>query len=987
MTAGGPSPHGACSEGAEGAMAHRKPDLPLPGGLRREEGTVEAPVARQGWRGGKCPPRRRQAGSAAAVWVAAAACAMSGVMGQYTGYPGFWGLGPEYAATYSGPSVLQSIVDTVSPCRYDGTQCTRVKNVFSAIDGSVPYDTGRSICVERTSIPLCRNRIFDMRINDEAPGVAIARLDSLRDKLIYPAIDGHTSSTFVSGFNYNGELGLGNRVAHHSPTLQSYFKLGDGKYDQIMGGGRGFKNLSMVQSGFQHSFGLDEQGFFYAWGDNEYGQLGIMTAEFKTGMRYKSLRPEPSTFFRPNFYYLCQGGRDELLECNGPLDTTSCLGSGAFCAAGTNQVAYRRNAFAASKQPGAPAHSAAVTEFTPFGCFDYKKMMDPTWGVPDATCTGGGKLFTWGYNMNGALGVNAEYFSLVPREVTTIRGAPIGERWYSVAAGGHHTVASTVSGKLYTWGSNDFGQLGVSTREMERKCLGPDNLPYAMCCKGYCEEPMLVAGDCLSATGSDCLAGRVIVHVAAGHQHSLALDSEGIVWGFGHNGFGQLCQGQRVKKFGDDPVSNFVNSYTPLKANLPADVIVVDVVAGFYHNIAVSTEGEVFVWGRNNRGQLGRRHLEDDSCHLEVRTDFPNNILVSCSLVIYPADPTTGIARKPGKRPGSCDFLPGNSTFITAGMLHTGVVIAWDISLRTNDMRYQVGVAETASYRTGAMLGDCAGSYGEACTVQGNLYRVPSRLATVFMFGDNRFGQLGVSTQRGYVPFPETIRSFQAYNWRGVFAGSRQTFWISKVEPCSGGCNGHGICNLDTGQCTCESPWTYESDCLTAWCPNNCTGHGECQPLVDVGDTGQQTPLSGRGPECSCTYPYWDVDCSRAQCPNNCWGVDHGVCNNTDGTCVCVGNATVTYIGFDCYVPGPLHPLDPLKFYVQQMLRLSPFFINGTYTNLTVAQRDVLTRVARFAQEQGGGAGGSPRPQSLSVLVLVAVATSYVSSSRRRGLP
>ena len=43
------------------------------------------------------------------------------------------------------------------------------------------------------------------------------------------------------------------------------------------------------------------------------------------------------------------------------------------------------------------------------------------------------------------------------------------------------------------------------------------------------------------------------------------------------------------------------------------------------------------------------------------------------------------------------------------------------------------------------------------------------------------------------------------------------------------------------------------------------SGHGYCYPLLDAGDTGLNEPLLGRGPECACVYPYWDIDCSRAQ--------------------------------------------------------------------------------------------------------------------------
>lgn len=218
------------------------------------------------------------------------------------------------------------------------------------------------------------------------------RVDPLRPKLVYPAVDGHTSTTYVSGVNFVGELGVMNRKSIHTPSVQTYFKLGDGEYDQIIGGGRGFKNLTFVNAGYEHAFGIDQQRVFYAWGNNEYGQLGIQTNQFPDGNRYKSLRPQPVAFFRPAYFYLCNGGNGNLRECNGPDDTISCLGQGARCEAGSNQVAYRRNAFAASKQPLTPAHSAAVTEFMPMGCFDYSLFLDEFEpALPDTVCTGGGE--------------------------------------------------------------------------------------------------------------------------------------------------------------------------------------------------------------------------------------------------------------------------------------------------------------------------------------------------------------------------------------------------------------------------------------------------------------------------------------------------------------------------------------------------------------------------------------------------------------------
>ena len=87
--------------------------------------------------------------------------------------------------------------------------------------------------------------------------------------------------------------------------------------------------------------------------------------------------------------------------------------------------------------------------------------------------------------------------------------------------------------------------------------------------------------------------------------------------------------------------------------------------------------------------------------------------------------------------------------------------------------------------------------------------------------------------------------------------------------------------------------------------------------------------------------------------PNNCWGPEHGICNTTDGTCTCVGNATATYTGFDCYVPDPVvHVLDPLCSYVQQLLRISPFFVNGSVSNLSETQNEVLMVVVKYGSPE-----------------------------------
>ena len=177
----------------------------------------------------------------------------------------------------------------MSPCKFDGRICTTSKAVLSN-PGEFVHNTGRTYCTERVTVPSC-----DARMRARGFGQL---LDELRPKPyeLYPQVDGHTTSTFVSGVNFNGELGLGLRRAVHEPTIQTYFKIGDGLFAQEMGSGRGFKNVSIINFGFSHGFALDTQGVLYAWGSNSFGQLGIRNRANRDGHRFHQVRTQFTRF-------------------------------------------------------------------------------------------------------------------------------------------------------------------------------------------------------------------------------------------------------------------------------------------------------------------------------------------------------------------------------------------------------------------------------------------------------------------------------------------------------------------------------------------------------------------------------------------------------------------------------------------------------------------------------------------------------------------
>ncbi len=137
-----------------------------------------------------------------------------------------------------------------------------------------------------------------------------------------------------------------------------------------------------------------------------------------------------------------------------------------------------------------------------------------------------------------------------------------------ISSGSEHTLIINDDNQVFSWLHKDFNQIGF------------DNPLY----------------DGQSAMVTS-LEDKDIVSVSAGDSHSLALASDGTVWAWGDNTYGQLGDGTYT--FSSTPVqvvgidgSGFLND-------------IVAISAGWNHNLAVSSEGNVFAWGTNEYGQLG----------------------------------------------------------------------------------------------------------------------------------------------------------------------------------------------------------------------------------------------------------------------------------------------------------------------------------------------------------------------------------------------
>jgi alpha-tubulin suppressor-like RCC1 family protein len=99
---------------------------------------------------------------------------------------------------------------------------------------------------------------------------------------------------------------------------------------------------------------------------------------------------------------------------------------------------------------------------------------------------------------------------------------------------------------------------------------------------------------------------RVIAIAAGGGggEHSLALTSEGTVWAWGRNDSGQLGNGTTT------------NSSVPVQVSNLTDVIAI--AAGESHSLALTADGEVWAWGNNKSGELGNGTTTNSSVPVQV---------------------------------------------------------------------------------------------------------------------------------------------------------------------------------------------------------------------------------------------------------------------------------------------------------------------------------------------------------------------------------
>ncbi|KAG5339698.1 RCBT1 protein, partial [Acromyrmex heyeri] len=178
-----------------------------------------------------------------------------------------------------------------------------------------------------------------------------------------------------------------------------------------------------------------------------------------------------------------------------------------------------------------------------------------------------GEVYAWGHNGYGELGIGASNQVVTKPILVTM---PILEglgmkRVVDIACGSHHSIALTEDGEVYAWGQNNCGQLGssISTNQVTPRQV------------------------------NSVLGGKKVVCISCGQTSTMVVIENGEVYGFGNNGVGQLG------------IGNYANQTSPWQVGSLRGIVIVKVVCGYAHTLALTDEGKLYVWGGNSYGQLG----------------------------------------------------------------------------------------------------------------------------------------------------------------------------------------------------------------------------------------------------------------------------------------------------------------------------------------------------------------------------------------------
>jgi alpha-tubulin suppressor-like RCC1 family protein len=212
-----------------------------------------------------------------------------------------------------------------------------------------------------------------------------------------------------------------------------------------------------ISLGWDHSSTISSNGRVFTWGSNEYGQLGDGTTEIIFDSSLIEIQIEPPTEITSRFG-LSTG--DKIVSISLGKDHSSALSS-----SGRVFTWGRNGAYALGD--GTTENKSLPTEITSiFSLVVGERIVAISLGgFHSSALSSNGRVFTWGYNNFGQLGDNTTTNKSVPTEITSRFGLSNGDKIVSISLGEFHSSALSSSGRVFTWGRNGAYALGDGTTE------------------------------------------------------------------------------------------------------------------------------------------------------------------------------------------------------------------------------------------------------------------------------------------------------------------------------------------------------------------------------------------------------------------------------------------------------------------------------------------------------------------------------------------
>ena len=350
------------------------------------------------------------------------------------------------------------------------------------------------------------------------------------------------------GDNSSGQLGIGSTTNQWAPV-----KVGTDT------------NWKSVSCGAGHMVALKTDGTLWIWGRNNNGQLGTGTGrsnsnvpvqlgtdttwiQISAGKNHTVARKSNQTIW---FVGACYGTQVSQLRQIGSTSDWKTIAAGSFTDYGIKQ---NGTLWKWTNSNGASTGLAQV------GTNNTWEKADNSQGysVEDHALfiRSNGTLWAIGANNLGQLGTGNLANTTLPLQVGS------DADWKDVFAGDHYSFAIKNNYSFWAWGTNVHAQFGNGENKNTLKPVSP-----------------VVWITAATAQGSY-------------NGHTLAIQDNGTLWAWGQNNDGQLGTGTSY-------------THTALPVQTGSDTDWSSVANGFHFSAGLKTDGTLWTWGRNGRGQLG----------------------------------------------------------------------------------------------------------------------------------------------------------------------------------------------------------------------------------------------------------------------------------------------------------------------------------------------------------------------------------------------